>query len=186
MSLLFSFLFSFMCRRHPAGLRCEHKKTSAPKFGAEVFKLLDSATYRHTLTSGSFPANSRPSSKLLNLFLISIRNIDPALGSCQPSIKLNPNTGIRAFGREESTPKWTSPYPKPFLRKLIDADTRRELELHKLLNGIGRNSLIRGGRTYGGGLHKLEPKELAALPIAELPSWIHIQKKAQETLPLEF
>jgi adenine-specific DNA-methyltransferase len=47
-------------------------------------------------------------------------------------------------------------------------------ELHgtvfEALNKIAPKALIEQGRVYGGGLHKLEPRELSALPALELHS----------------
>lgn len=77
-------------------------------------------------------------------------------------------------------------YPRPFLKKLLDADTGRTESLHQMLNRLTPKNLIQNGRTYGGGLHKLEPKELAGLPLPEIPDWLHIQQKMQTNLPLSF
>ncbi|MEI6557584.1 MAG: hypothetical protein WCO00_04195 [Rhodospirillaceae bacterium] len=53
-------------------------------------------------------------------------------------------------------------YPKPGAQPgLIE-------RLWRGLNGIGAAGLIAAGRVYGGGLHKLEPGELARLPLAEV------------------
>lgn len=43
-------------------------------------------------------------------------------------------------------------------------------EVWKILNNIPKDRLMKCGRTYGGGLIKLEPKELESLPIPELKS----------------
>lgn len=43
-------------------------------------------------------------------------------------------------------------------------------QVWEILNGLSPSSLIEEGRVYGGGLHKLEPKELAnvdATPILD-------------------
>jgi adenine-specific DNA-methyltransferase len=77
-------------------------------------------------------------------------------------------------------------YPRPFLKKLLDVNTGRAESLHQMLNRLTPKNLIQNGRTYGGGLHKLEPKELAGMPLSELPDWLHIQKKTQTSLPLTF
>ncbi len=59
-------------------------------------------------------------------------------------------------------------YPRPFLERVILNNPQKELELWQSLNDISADSLRGEGRVYGGGLHKLEPNELANLPIGDL------------------
>ncbi len=77
-------------------------------------------------------------------------------------------------------------YPRPFLKKLLDDHPDRIESLHLMLNQLTSKNLIQNGRTYGGGLHKLEPKELAGMPLLELPDWLHMERKTQTALPLAF
>ncbi len=60
-------------------------------------------------------------------------------------------------------------YPRPPLSDAIarDPDLLRAIWRH--LNDIDPQTMIAAGRTYGGGLHKIEPRELAALPLADSP-----------------
>lgn len=55
-------------------------------------------------------------------------------------------------------------YPTPLLASFLQKDERLEKQLFEVLQAIDPESLRREGRVYGGGLYKLEPKELAALP----------------------
>lgn len=77
-------------------------------------------------------------------------------------------------------------YPRPFLKKLIADLPERDKWLHQMLNRLSAETLIQNGRTYGGGLHKLEPKELADMPLPEMPEWLRINSEKQETLPFAF
>ena len=51
-------------------------------------------------------------------------------------------------------------------------------EIWEYLNSLNPDTLLSEGRVYGGGLHKLEPKELGNVPVAELPSWTSYIPKA--------
>jgi len=62
-------------------------------------------------------------------------------------------------------------YPKPVLERALAGHPEREIELLQLLNGIDAATLRRNGRSYGGGLHKVEPSELLSLPLPKLPDW---------------
>jgi hypothetical protein len=55
------------------------------------------------------------------------------------------------------------------------------VELYQLLQKISVASIISGGREYGGGLHKVEPKELAAIELTPLPQWLGNQLYYSDT-----
>ncbi len=55
-------------------------------------------------------------------------------------------------------------YPKPFIREALTDNAILKEMLHAL-NGIPSETIMRCGRVYGGGLCKLEPKELLNTPI---------------------
>lgn len=55
-------------------------------------------------------------------------------------------------------------YPMPNLQKALDADARLYGKVWECLKKITSEELIRSGRVYGGGLHKLEPAELSTVP----------------------
>jgi hypothetical protein len=58
-------------------------------------------------------------------------------------------------------------YPKGPLRAALAADPQRYAAVFAALHEIDRDMFLREGRVYGGGLYKMEPKELGRLP-AEL------------------
>ena len=55
-------------------------------------------------------------------------------------------------------------FPKPTLASLMNDNPELEVEIWKALNSLTAKMLSGEGRIYGGGLHKLEPKELANVP----------------------
>ncbi len=58
-------------------------------------------------------------------------------------------------------------YPKPAVRHLLEgADTRQQV--FQILRSIPMQHMTGEGRVYGGGLHKLEPRELANVPLPEI------------------
>ncbi|MGP8175519.1 MAG: Eco57I restriction-modification methylase domain-containing protein [Terracidiphilus sp.] len=59
-------------------------------------------------------------------------------------------------------------YPTPVLVTAIEQDTSLIRRIWQALNSITPDRLLGEGRVYGGGLHKLEPKELANLPVPEI------------------
>lgn len=65
-------------------------------------------------------------------------------------------------------------YPRPPLQDLLDARPALYPLVFDRLRAIPARHLLGEGRVYGGGLHKIEPRELAALPagaIVEGPGW---------------
>ena len=62
-------------------------------------------------------------------------------------------------------------YPKESINRVIQEEPLLKRQVWKFLNEISPQVMLGEGRVYGGGLHKLEPKELANVPaeaIAEL------------------
>ena len=55
-------------------------------------------------------------------------------------------------------------YPKPELKRIIEVDQSVTKKIWQGLCSLGSEALLDEGRVYGGGLHKLEPKELAKVP----------------------
>ena len=46
------------------------------------------------------------------------------------------------------------------------------LELGCALNSVPAEYVLQAGRAYGGGLHKIEPKELLEVQLASPPVWL--------------
>lgn len=55
-------------------------------------------------------------------------------------------------------------YPKPALAQYLQTRPGLLREVWQALNQISAELMLREGRVYGGGLHKLEPRELANVP----------------------
>ena len=56
-------------------------------------------------------------------------------------------------------------YPKPIFYRLQESDPEISLQILEMLNSIESKELIKNGRVYGGGMYKLEPKELENVEI---------------------
>lgn len=76
---------------------------------------------------------------------------------------------IRNKSRAIATNVYLLLYPKPWVTK-ADLDGRLLDRVAEQLRKLGATEFTSEGRVYGGGLHKMEPKELARLPlcVAEL------------------
>lgn len=59
-------------------------------------------------------------------------------------------------------------YPRPVLANALLRDPGLKRKIWEFLNKIEPATLLGEGRVYGGGLHKLEPKELANVPVGNL------------------
>lgn len=59
-------------------------------------------------------------------------------------------------------------YPEPPLAAILERDPVQTRHVWTVLNGISTQALLGEGRVYGGGLHKLEPRELANVPAPEI------------------
>ncbi len=59
-------------------------------------------------------------------------------------------------------------YPKPFLQELFNGNPELIQTVYDSLNRINREDMLVEGRVYGGGMHKLEPKELSKVRVPDL------------------
>ena len=59
-------------------------------------------------------------------------------------------------------------YPKPHLEKEIEQNPDLNEQLLAALNQITGKAMLDEGRVYGGGMHKMEPKELMNVPATEI------------------
>ena len=59
-------------------------------------------------------------------------------------------------------------YPKPFLANELSRDPKLARRIWHHLNRIHMDTLLEEGRVYGGGLYKMEPRELANIPAGDL------------------
>lgn len=59
-------------------------------------------------------------------------------------------------------------YPTSFMARAIAQDSTLLRKVWSALNQLSPDTLLREGRVYGGGLHKLEPRELSNVPVAFL------------------
>jgi len=71
-------------------------------------------------------------------------------------------------------------YPKPALARAISRDQSLLRRVWEALNNLSQRSIVGEGRVYGGGLHKLEPKELGnvdAAPIVDTVPELRTQSR---------
>jgi hypothetical protein len=59
-------------------------------------------------------------------------------------------------------------YPKPEVVAVIAKDPEMVATFFEALNAITEKVMVDEGRVYGGGMHKLEPRELANVPAPEI------------------
>lgn len=71
-------------------------------------------------------------------------------------------------------------YPTPLLGRALAARPELLEEVWRLLNAIPSETLLGEGRVYGGGLHKLEPRELANVPVPELAKLVPLSGSQAE------
>jgi hypothetical protein len=73
-------------------------------------------------------------------------------------------------------------YPTTVLARAMARDSGLIRRVWQLLNAITPDRLLSEGRVYGGGLHKLEPKELANVPVPEIAALLpHAERPAKQT-----
>jgi len=74
-------------------------------------------------------------------------------------------------------------YPKGQLRDALQRHPELEANVFRALQHITPEQMVSEGRVYGGGLHKVEPKELAQIParlvIESMTAYLHIEHQGQ-------
>lgn len=106
----------------------------------------------------------------------------PILASYMGRSSARSDTPFRFFrnkSRAVVTNVFLNLYPRPFLINQLKTDPTRMDQLHQLLASIGLDTLLRAGRAYGGGLHKMEPSELANLPLHDALQWMQVERAEQ-------
>lgn len=74
--------------------------------------------------------------------------------------------------RASATNVYLMLYPKPALRVAMESDSTLAQRVFEVLQSIHLDSFLANGRVYGGGLRKMEPRELMRLPISgNLAEW---------------
>lgn len=66
-------------------------------------------------------------------------------------------------------------YPKRALSRVLEGDPERIIEIAELLEETAAEWYRYHGRVYGGGLHKMEPRELESLPADRLADQLKIE-----------
>ncbi len=105
------------------------------------------------------------------------------MGRSTPS-RANPFRFFLNHSRAITPNVYLNLYPKPTLGNALRLDSGLATQLLDLLNRIEPQTLVSCGRTYGGNLHKLEPKELANVPLHGLPQSLKRAQPKQYSFPL--
>lgn len=74
-------------------------------------------------------------------------------------------------------------YPKPRLAARLAGQPEMLRAVWRALNSIKAEALLGSGRVYGGGLHKLEPKELANVPADDIAQIAGFRKEDRSIQP---
>jgi len=67
-------------------------------------------------------------------------------------------------------------YPRPSLQALLDSDPNLIRSVWQMLNKITVDLFIVEGRTYGGGMFKIEPGELGKIPVGSLTDLLNSER----------
>lgn len=85
---------------------------------------------------------------------------------------------ILNHSRATATNTYLMLYPRPILARAISKDPGLVRVIWQVLKNTSPEAMVNEGRVYGGGLHKLEPKELGniRIDISSLERWLSIQE----------
>ncbi len=74
-------------------------------------------------------------------------------------------------------------YPKGRLKESLAESSQLKRQVWDCLNNIVPEQMLSEGRVYGGGLHKMEPKELARVPVSALADFLSQSANAGQKQP---
>ena len=69
-------------------------------------------------------------------------------------------------------------YPKPHVAQRLAENPILLVQVWEALNHLDPADMLAEGRVYGGGLHKMEPKELAQVPVQALADLLGLTGQA--------
>jgi len=81
---------------------------------------------------------------------------------------------------------WLAMYPTPAMQQVMQVKPVILRQIWQTLNRIAPEQLLGEGRVYGGGLHKLEPKELGNVPVPELVQMLPLPESTGKQTELVF
>lgn len=90
------------------------------------------------------------------------------MGRASTRRTINPFRFILNHSKAVAPNVYLNLYPNPMLSNAIAARPDLKQTIWRSLQGIAVDRLVDEGRVYGGGLYKLEPKELGNLPIDDI------------------
>ena len=76
-------------------------------------------------------------------------------------------------------------YPKGPLAEHLGNDVARREKLWNLLLEISAEEITQAGRSYGGGLQKIEPRELGNVPCRALAKWMEVGSESRPSRQME-
>jgi hypothetical protein len=76
-------------------------------------------------------------------------------------------------------------YPKTDLRDALNANPELKKKIWRWLKAISPDVVLGEGRVYGGGLHKIEPRELGNVPVDGIEKLLNIAVK-KKSIQLDF
>ncbi|KXU34977.1 restriction endonuclease subunit M [Ventosimonas gracilis] len=74
---------------------------------------------------------------------------------------------------------WLAMYPTLAMQQAMQIKPDILRQVWQILNSINPEQLLGEGRVYGGGLHKLEPKELGNVPVPDLVQMLPLPEQAE-------